>query len=930
MLKYKIFIGFLDNNDMLNNNNRIKGATKFKGNSRKIYNRSILILKKLTSWLDISTSNQIRMRYVLNNITILNDKCHVCRNQLKYSDKNSKFELTCGSRDKAHLDYIKNKTQELAKESQLQKYSGWASQTPKFQEKIKKTNLEKYGETRFSKTMEFKDFMQKNSSKFNTKKIDTNLKRYGTEWATQNQEIKSINYKKTTEAIRLKYGVDHFTHWAGYPEFLKKNKDKIIQKMENTNLKRYGSKFIFGSDYQKKIMLSKYGSENYAQTNEFKQYMHNNFPSILEKIKKTSLERYGVNHYFQSSEFKQHMKDNFPSILEKIKNTNLEKYGTEYYFQSNEFKKYMKDNHMSILKKIKTTNMERYNVEHYSQSIEYKKYMKDNYDDILKRIKVTNLNKYGVEYYSQTEECKQHMRDNFPSILEKIKDTNLKKYGTEYYTQTDKFKQHMRDNFPSILKRIKATNLEKYGVENYAQTDEYKQLWLKNKDEYILNTKATSLKRYGVESYSQTGEFKDKIKINTLNKYGVESYFQTEECKLKSKSTNLEKYGVEYYTQTDKFKQHLKDNFPSILEKIKVIDPDTNLQNELRQKFITKKGHFNIQKFMQEYSCGETTAYKVIRELRIKYKKRKGTSMPEEEIIEFIKSIDPEAKIISNTKQVITPKELDIYLPDYKLAIEYNGLMFHSQGYSKFSIFHRPDNNKNIHLNKTKACEAKDIQLLHIFENEWLDPSLKIKWKSVIMNKMHKNRIRLMARKGTLRKLITPKEIKLSSSFFEENHLQGSKALGGYRYGLFFEGELLSCMTFGQSRFHKEKTFELIRFANKKGVTVMGAASKLFKAFIRDQKPPMVVSYANRRWSDGGLYKTLGFDLSHIAAPNYFYFKPGENILMSRNIYQKHKLSKKLDNFDPDLTEQENCFNHGLRRIFDSGNYVFKWTPSGQ
>ncbi len=789
---------------MLNSKNRIKGCrNRPKEISRQTCLRIFKILENLTNWLSEDTSSAARMRYVIHNIFEKTDKCPICNNRLKYSSKNMKFELTCGLKDNDHLNYIQEETQRLAKESQLEKYGGWAAQTEEFKKKVTSTNLQKYGVSRYSQTEEFKQKMRQEKEEYLQKRTKTNLEKYGYEFASQHPDIKLKNIQRSKEALKKKYGVDHFTKWEGYPKYLEENKHYIISKMKKTNIEKYGAEFVPLSEHHKNLMLARYGVENYTQTEEYKHYMRENWPKISEKIKRTNLERYGTENYFQSDVFKKHLKENWPSISEKIRRTNLEK--------------------------------------------------------------------YGVEYYSQTEEYRQLMREKYPNILEKIKKTSLKKYGVEHYTKSDEFKK----------------------------------LWEQNKDKYMQRAKASNLEKYGVEFYSQTEEFKEK-----------------------TKASNLEKYGVEFYSQTEEFKLS-RDNIIKKIQKRSFIDYEDNItelsKEFLIKEFLTEKGYFDINKFMQNYECGETTAYRVMREYDIKYKKRQGTSLAEEEITKFIKELDPDAVIETNTKQVISPKELDIYLPEYNLAIEYNGLMFHSQGVSDFSMFNTPNKNKKLHLEKTEACEVKGIQLLHIFENEWLDSNLRQIWKSVIRNKLGKNSNRLMARKCEIRELTSKKDLKLSSDFFDENHLQGAKALGGIRIGLFYNDELVSCMTFGQSRFHKEKVYELIRFANKQDTTVMGAASKLFKYFVRLKNPKKIISYANRRWSDGGLYRQLKFKELHKTEPNYFYFKPGMNTLWSRNVFQKHKLKDKLPIFNEELTESENMFNNGYRRIYDSGNYSFLW-----
>jgi len=518
--------------------------------------------------------------------------------------------------------------------------------------------------------------------------------------------------------------------------------------------------------------------------------------------------------------------------------------------------------------------------------------------DYLRDVKTKTLKK-TLKNIKRTWKKEQH---------QKFKKTCLSKFGAESPLASKKIKN-----------KIKKTNLKKYGVENPLQNIEIKKKAI-----------ATNLLKYGSENPMQNKKVKEKVEATNFLKYGGIRPMCSKKIQEKHSDTMLSKYGVSNPMQVSKFKEKMRSSIEptTFQKKLKFLTKEF-----IESKFINKNNNFEVNK-MQEYFGYKTNTrpYQIIKSFDIKYKKRKGTSMPENEIIEYIRSLDPNIKIIRNTRKIISPKELDIYLPDYNLAIEYNGLMFHSQGYSNFNMFHTPDYDRNNLLSKTEACEKNGIQLLHIFENEWHTPNKKIIWQSVIKNKLRKNSRKFMARKCILKEITSTRENHLVVSLFEENHLQGSKAIGGIRFGLFYEGELVSAMTFGKSRFHHQSSkkdehgipYELIRFANKKDTTVMGAASKLLKAFERTYKPKILISYANRRWSDGGLYNKLGFELQHAAGVNYFYFVPGSFKLMSRNVFQKHKLKNKLEDFDPELTEQENMFNNGYRRIFDSGNWVFE------
>lgn len=288
--------------------------------------------------------------------------------------------------------------------------------------------------------------------------------------------------------------------------------------------------------------------------------------------------------------------------------------------------------------------------------------------------------------------------------------------------------------------------------------------------------------------------------------------------------------------------------------------------------------------------------------------------------------------IITNDRNLINPKELDLFLPENSFAIEYNGLLFHSywknsNNYSNKMYNKILDNwkfeNKNYHLDKTQSCESKNIHLFHIFENEWLNPVKKKIWKSMIKNKLGKIENKIFARKCII------KEVKNSdkNEFLDINHLQG-KDKSKIKIWLYHKDELIQIMTFGKSRFDKNINWEMHRFATKAWYSIIWGASKLFKNFIKNYviKWETIISYADRRFSMGWIYKKLWFKFSHNSKPNFFYFLPWSTkntILYSRQKFQKYKLKKELNQYEENLSSIENIFNNWYRRIWDCWNKVF-------
>lgn len=282
-------------------------------------------------------------------------------------------------------------------------------------------------------------------------------------------------------------------------------------------------------------------------------------------------------------------------------------------------------------------------------------------------------------------------------------------------------------------------------------------------------------------------------------------------------------------------------------------------------------------------------------------------SLAETELLEYVESI---SGVTSANKTIIDGnKELDIFVGQSNLAIEFNGLYWHSEKFRGM----------NYHLQKTIACSNMGIQLIHIFEDEWAFKKEIV--KSVISSKLGSVDRRVYARNTKVVEL-TPAE---SSDFCDKNHLQGS-CRAKIKLGLKLDGELVSIMTFSPPRIAlgskgMEGEFEMIRFCNKLNTTVVGGASKLYKYFLRTYKPRKVITFADMRYSDGGLYETLGFELVHRTKPNYFWTKNLRRY--HRYNFAKHKLVKQ--GFDKDKTERQIMESRGYFRIFDCGNYKFEY-----
>ena len=273
-------------------------------------------------------------------------------------------------------------------------------------------------------------------------------------------------------------------------------------------------------------------------------------------------------------------------------------------------------------------------------------------------------------------------------------------------------------------------------------------------------------------------------------------------------------------------------------------------------------------------------------------------SRAEKELVEYIESVVSTISVSDRTK--IPPYELDIYAPEHKLAIEYNGLYWHSTACKA---------NKNYHLDKTLACEKQGIRLIHIYEDEWQQKPKRV--KSMILNALGKGDGRkINARQCTIDEI----PVSTAKAFCDSNHIQGYVG-ASIRLGLFHNDELVAYM--GLSL--RGKKHDLNRYCTS--ANVRGGFSKLLKYFQRTYEWSEIFTYAERRYSNGDLYRANGFAFEYATRPGYDYIK-GVN-RYSRQHFMKHKLNHRIEKFNPDLTEEQNMTNNGYYRIYNCGVYRF-------
>lgn len=272
-------------------------------------------------------------------------------------------------------------------------------------------------------------------------------------------------------------------------------------------------------------------------------------------------------------------------------------------------------------------------------------------------------------------------------------------------------------------------------------------------------------------------------------------------------------------------------------------------------------------------------------------------SKAESDIAELFPS---DLEVIRNTRNIIAPYELDIYIPSKNIAIEFNGLYWHTEDRGK---------DKNYHYNKWKACHDQGIQLITVWEDDWL-------YRREIVARMLKHKLGLSTDEVVYARrcvaVVLPKDV--AWDFLNDNHIQGH-AYSSVYLGLTVGSQLVAVMSLTLNN-KSTQSWTLDRYATSCKVT--GGHSKLLKFFTTTHAWSQIVTFADLSVSDGTLYEKTGWRLDKALKPDYKYVVGG---------VRKHKFGYRIKRFkdDPNLkyvegyTESQLAQLNDLKKVWDCG-----------
>ena len=488
------------------------------------------------------------------------------------------------------------------------------------------------------------------------------------------------------------------------------------------------------------------------------------------------------------------------------------------------------------------------------------------------------LEKYGVDNCLRSDE-----------VQAKRKATCVEKYGHENPFGSDIVKD-----------KVKSTMLEKYGVASPIQNEEIRQ-----------KTEDTCMKRYGASNPFGSELVRAKSKETMNAKYGFAHSMQIEQFKEKARQTSLRNWGTEYpMSNTEVMHRSLcgragvpySDNpYSAVLKKYGISSYNeptlivgTKYRSELPKEVIEAQvnGTVTLELLKKHYSDYGKAARKlgIILDGNITKPHQMVCEMLDKHGVEYI----------TNTRSIIKPKELDIWVPEHNVVIEVNGLYWHCTDI--------PITDKR-HLEKFELARRHGIKLLQITDADIINKPELI--ESMILSKLGKLPESIMARKCAIVGL----SITEANEFYSRWHYQGKTTIAAKSISLLHDNEIVALLSYTM----KGKECRIERYACKPFTNVVGGYSKLESRLIKLERPERLVTFSLGLISDGSLYSRNGYETEGYATKPEWYVSNNKS-LMNRQRFMKHKMPRLFGGgFNPDKTEWENIIDNGLRLYFGAG-----------
>lgn len=485
--------------------------------------------------------------------------------------------------------------------------------------------------------------------------------------------------------------------------------------------------------------------------------------------------------------------------------------------------------------------------------------------------KFYNLRRGFAEFCSH--ECAQD------ACQERAQETCLKKYGSRCALHTEE-----------VHKKVVATLVERFGVEHPMKSAEV-----------VDKLKETNMAKYGTEWAISSDAVQANIHKSVEDKYGVDNVFKLKEFQDKAIATKTNA-SIEYKDLVKKRISEARENASSSFEEENNCTSVKKLRERFGQgwyKFFVLRGDLS-KEYLVRNGREKYLPNDIIPQIEEYFatSSPNGASKQEESVYEYVEELVGSDNIIRRSRSILTPYELDIFIPSKNVAIEYDGAYWHKDKAER-------------DLYKTTMCECLGIRLVHVKDRDWQNNKDIV--KSIISSALGIYERRIYARQCNVVELSAD----VYEAFMESNHVHGVGQMASKRIGLEYNGELVQAIGVGVDRFSRSsnKSMELYRMATTINTQVIGGFSKLIAHCGCDE----LMSYVDLGLFNCSGYLASGFSLIGQTPMGFCYVK-GDRVL-PRQSAMKHLLPSLLgDKFDPNETEEENMNRCGWFRSWDCGN----------
>jgi len=385
-----------------------------------------------------------------------------------------------------------------------------------------------------------------------------------------------------------------------------------------------------------------------------------------------------------------------------------------------------------------------------------------------------------------------------------------------------------------------------------------------------------------ISCLNKSDYIKEKSREASMRKWGVPHQLQSKEFKQQLMDKNMEEFGYAWKIGTPEMREKITD---SVQEKYGVdnVFADETIKQKVRKTQEEKYGGIGLSSPIIKEKVKETNL------------RRYGVEnvFASEEVVEVGDFIGEFTNVEKNTRKIIPPYELDLFIQDKKLAIEITGIYWHSTNSGK---------PKERHLKKTLACDKLGIRLIHINEFEW-------------KNKREICKSILLSALGIYETIINVndcdiKEVSLSESsvFLDKNHIQGSIS-SSYQLGVYYKNELVQLATFNKN----DEYAELLRVCTKLNTFVIGGFDKVMKT----QPFPVVHYFVDKSKFTCSEYTEHGWKVVGETMPSYVYYKGSECIDKQ---CEQNLMQLLGDKFNSNETPEQNLVRNGYLQVYDCGS----------